>query len=118
MTIREDIIAKLTAEPITKIICEQGHRDINILEAELAECVAKIKTTEDMVDKGCKHGFLVLGLGQTQYGKVIGNETVQWTTPEDPGGYNDTIHAKDKAFDRSKSKTNHARKVIEYEKFS
>ena len=36
---------------------------------------------------------------------------------EDPGGYNQTIQAKDTAFDRSKSEKKHARQVIEYEKF-
>ena len=55
-------------------------------------------------------------LQQTQHGKVIGNETVPLTTPEDPGGYDDTIQVKDMAFDKSKSEKKHARKVIEYEK--
>ena len=115
MTIQEDILAELVAEPITKIIGEPGQGDINILEVELAEWVAKIKTTEDLIKKGRKHGFLVLG--QKQYGTVIGNEEVLWTTAEDLGGYDDTIQAKDTAFDRSKSKKKYARKVIEYEKF-
>ena len=62
------------------------------------------------VDKRDEYRFLVLVLGQTQHGKVIGNETVQWTTPEDPGGYDDTIQAKDMAFERSKSEKKHAKK--------
>ena len=64
--------------------------------------MVKIKTSEDLVDKGHKYGFLVLVLGQTQYGKVIGNEAVQWTTSEYPRGYNENIQAKDMAFNRSK----------------
>ena len=84
MTIQEDILVELTAEPITKIIGEPEQRDISVLEGELAEQVAKIKTTEDSV-KGRKYGFLVLVLGQMWYGKVIGNDEVQWTTPKDPG---------------------------------
>ena len=103
MTFQEDILAELTAEQITKIIGEVGQGDINILEAVLAEQAAKIKFTEDMVDKEHKHGFLVLMLRKTQYGKVIGNETVQWTAPEDPGGCDGTIQAKDMTFDRRKN---------------
>ena len=117
MTVQEDILAELTAEPFTKIIGELGQGDKNILQAELAEGVVKIKTTDDLVDKGCKYGFLVLVPGQTEYGKVIGNETVQLTIPEDLGRYDDSIQAKDIAFDRSKSEKKHTRKVIEYEKF-
>ena len=37
MTIQEDILAELTAEPIAKIIGELGQNDINILEAELTK---------------------------------------------------------------------------------
>ena len=70
-----------------------------------------------MVNKGHKYRYLVLVLRQTQHGRVIGNKTVQWTTPEDPGGYDDNIQAKDTAFGRSKSEKRHARKVIEYKKF-
>ena len=57
MTIGEDILAELTAEPIIKIIGESGQGDTN---------VAKIKTTEDLIDKGRNCGFLVLVLGQQQ----------------------------------------------------
>ena len=56
--------------------------------------------------KGRKYGFLVLVLSKQQYGMVVGNGEVQWTTTKDPGGYNDTIQAKGTA-----------RWVIEYEKF-
>ena len=56
-------------------------------------------------------------LGQQQYGMVIGNKEVQWTTPKDPGRYDDTIQAKDTAFDRSESEKRHSRQVNEYEKF-
>ena len=59
MIIREDILAGLTMEPITKIIKEQGQQDINILEAELVEQAAKIKITKDMVENGHNYGFLV-----------------------------------------------------------
>ena len=51
MTVQEDILAELTADPIKKITVEPGKGDINILEAELAEQVAKLKTTEDIVKK-------------------------------------------------------------------
>ena len=54
MTVHEDILTKLTAKPITKIVGEHGHQDITILESELAEKAAKIKTTDDMVEKGRK----------------------------------------------------------------
>ena len=53
MTIWEDILAELTAELSMKIIAEPGQGDINILEAELTEQAAKIKTTVDLVDEGC-----------------------------------------------------------------
>ena len=51
MTVWEDILEELTAEPITKIIGEPGKGDINILEAELAERAAKMKTIEDLIEK-------------------------------------------------------------------
>ena len=93
MTIREDILGELTAEPRTKIIGEPRQGDIKILEAELAKRAAKIKTTKHLIENGRKYRFLVLVLGQKQYVTVIGNEEVQWTTPEDPGGYDYTIQA-------------------------
>ena len=62
MTIQEDILAELTAEPIKKIIGEPGHSNINNLEPELAEEAVKIKT-KDVVEKGCKYTFLFLILG-------------------------------------------------------
>ena len=49
---------------------------------------------------------------------VTGKEEVQWTTPKDLGRYNNTIYAKDAAFDESKSEKKHARQVFKYEKFS
>ena len=55
MTVQEDILAELTAETMTKIIGEPGQGDIKILEAELAEQAAKIKTTEDLIEKGRKY---------------------------------------------------------------
>ena len=85
MMVRKDILAELTAESSTKIIGETGQGDLNILEAEITEWAAKIKTTEDMVEQGCKYSFLTLILGKTQYGWVIGNEWLQWDTPEDLG---------------------------------
>ena len=42
MTIQEDILAKLMAEPITKFIVGQGQGDVSNLESELAERAAKI----------------------------------------------------------------------------
>ena len=47
---------------------------------------------------------------------MIGNEQLQWETPEELGSYNDSIHAEDNAFDQSKSAKKHAKKLIEYEK--
>ena len=67
-----------------------------------------------MVEKEYKYGLLILLLEQPKYGNVIGNPMVQWTTCEDPGGFDDTIQAKDSAFDRSKGEK---KMVIEYEKF-
>ena len=52
------------ADPIKKTIGGPGQGEKNTLESELAEKAAKIKTIEDMVEKGCKHGFLVLVLGK------------------------------------------------------
>ena len=113
----EDILAKLMADPIIKMIGEPGQRAIKILEQELAEKAAKIKTTEDVVQKWWKYGFLVLVLGKNEYGTVIGNLAVQLTTPEDPEGYDEIIQAKDSSFDWSNREKKHVRKVIEYKKF-
>ena len=43
-------------DPITKITGEPGQGE---LDAELTEWVGKIETTEDMVEQGCKYGFLI-----------------------------------------------------------
>ena len=69
-----------------------------------------------MVEQGHKYQFLILILGKSQYGRVIGNEMVQWETPQNPGRYGNSIQSKDTAFDCSKSKKKHARKAIKYEK--
>ena len=69
-----------------------------------------------MVEQGCKHGFLILILGKEQNRRVRGYEHIQWRNPEDLGGYNDTIQAKDMVFDQSKSEKKHARRLLEYEK--
>ena len=52
MTVREGILTELTTEFVTKIHGEPGQWDINLLEQELAEKAAKIKTTEDILEKG------------------------------------------------------------------
>ena len=54
MTVREDFLVELTRDPITKIIGQPGQGDLNVLETELAERAAKIKTTEDMAEQGHK----------------------------------------------------------------
>ena len=51
-----------------------------------------------------KFGFLVVVLGQQEYGSVIGNPAVKWDTPADHRGYNKSIQAK--------GKKKHARIVI------
>ena len=117
MTVREDILAKLKANPIMKIIGEPRQGDINTLKQERAEKTAKIKMTEDVVEMGRRFCFIVVVLGHQKYGIVIGNLAVWWETPEDPGGYDKTIQAKDSSFDQSKGEKKHARKVIKYEKF-
>ena len=50
--VQKNILAKLIANPITKIIGESGHEGINTLESELVTKGAKIKTTVDMIEKG------------------------------------------------------------------
>ena len=70
-----------------------------------------------MVEKGWKYDFLVIVLGKTKYGTDIGNPTLQWTSPEDPCGYDKSIQPKDSSFDKCKSKKKHGCKDIEYEKF-
>ena len=51
MTVREDVLTELTTETVTNIHGEPGKGDINLLEQQLAEKAAKIKTTEDVVEK-------------------------------------------------------------------
>ena len=62
--VREDILAKLTSKLVTKIIAEPNKVGINLVEQELAEEAAKIKTMEYVVGKGEKFCFLVMVLGQ------------------------------------------------------
>ena len=71
---------------MTKIIGEPRQGDINLLEQELAEKAAKIKTTAEVVEKGKKFGFLVVGLGRQKHGSFFRNPAVKWDTPENPGG--------------------------------
>ena len=73
MTVREHILAELTADLVTKIHGEPGQGDISLLEQELAEKAARIQTTEDVVGKGKKFGFLIMVLVKNKYGTVIGN---------------------------------------------
>ena len=70
-----------------------------------------------MIEQGCKYGFLIFILKKEQYIRAIGNEHLQWEAPEDPGGYDGSIQAKDMVFDQSKSENIYARRLIEYEKF-
>ena len=62
MAVCEDILTELMSKPITKIIWEPGQGDTNNLESELAEKASKIKTTEDIVEKRYKYGFLFIAL--------------------------------------------------------
>ena len=112
----EDILAKLTADWVTKIIGEPGQGNINTFEQELTEKVTKFKITEDVVEKGRKFCFLVVVLGQQKYRAVIGNPAEWWDTPEDPRRYDETIQAKDLSFNWSKGGKKHLRKVIKCEK--
>ena len=114
--VSEDILAELMADPMTKIIGESGQGGIGTPESELAAKAAKIKTTDDMIEKDQKHGFLVV-LGRAKYSTVIGNWTVQWTSPEDSGSSNKTIWPKNSSFYHSKGKKKHAQRVIEYKTF-
>ena len=68
-----------------------------------------MKATYDMIEKWQKYGFLVVVLGWTKYGTVIGNLTVQMISLEDPRGYDEAIQPKDSSFDQSKGKKKHAR---------
>ena len=112
MTDWEDILAQLIMEPITKITGELGQEDLSILE----EKQLKLKPQRIWLKKG-NYRFLILISGKAHYRRVIRNETVQWENPRYPGGYDDSIQAKDMALDRSKSKNKHARKFIKHEKF-
>ena len=84
MTVREEILAELTAEMVTKIDEEPRQGNIILLEQELAEKAAKINITEDVIKKGKKFCFLVVVSGQQKNGAVICNLTVKWGIPEDP----------------------------------
>ena len=110
--VRVGIMANLMADPIMKIIRESSQGNINTVEQKLAEKVAKIKTTEDVAEKGRKFGFLVVVLGRKKYDTVIGNPAVQWVTLKGPRRYNETIEAKYSSFNQSKGEKKHARKVF------
>lgn len=88
------------------------------MESELVAKTANVKTKDEMIEKRLKYGFLVVAKGWTKYGTVIRNLMVQWTSPEDPRGYDETIQQEDSSFDCNKGKKKHIKKVIEYEKFS
>ena len=63
MIMHEDIIAEITVGPITKNNREMTQSGINLLESELAEYTAKIKTMKDIIEQGKKFGFLIIVVG-------------------------------------------------------
>ena len=65
MTVREDIIAKLMAEPTTKIDGEPTQSDIDTLKNELTKRATKLKTTKDVTKHGKKYGFQIIAKYQT-----------------------------------------------------
>ena len=79
----------------------------------MAKKAAKITTTEDMVEKRKKFGFLIVVLGKNKCGAVIGNLVVAWTMPEDPGGYDEPIQAKATFVWLQQRGEKHTQKVIE-----
>ena len=62
----EDILDDLSVETITRIIREPCHGDINKLASEFVTNATKIKTSDDMVEKGQKYSLLVIILGKTK----------------------------------------------------
>ena len=106
MTVHEDILSELMAGPITKIVGEPTQIDIDLLEEELMECMAKIKTTEDIIAQGKKYGFLIIVVALAKYITIIRNPKTVWTEPEDSGQYDDSITATDTTFTRSKKEKN------------
>ena len=113
----EDIITKLMAEPVTKIVGEPTQSEINLLENKLSEHASKIKMSEDIVKQSKKYGFLIIIVGLTQYRTIIKNPWTVWNEPEDPGLYNNSIAAMDTTFAWSKKEKTHFRKEKEYEKY-
>ena len=113
MTVKEDIIAKLMAVPIIKIDGEPIQSNI---EYELAECIIKIKTTEDIVKQGKKYGFLFIIVGLAKYKTIIRKQRTVLNEPEDLRPYDNSIVPTHITFASSKKK-NHARKEKEYEKY-
>ena len=61
---------------------------------------------KDIVEKRRKYGLLTVVFGRVKYGTIIGNNAVEWTNLEDPGGYNETVQVQDLSFDRSKGGIN------------
>ena len=95
MIVCEDIIAKLTAEPMTKIDGKPTQSDINILKNKLAESTTKINTMKDIIEQGKKYGFLIIVVGLLKYRTIIKNPQTEWNEPEDPGQYDNSIVAMD-----------------------
>ena len=109
--VQENTLATLMADSIAKIIVKPGQVDISTLESKLVAKNAKIKTTDDLIEKGQKHGFLVVVLGRAKYGTVIGKLTVQLTSPEDPGSFDKTSQLKDSSFDCSKGEKSTSKRL-------
>ena len=84
MTVREDIVAKLMAKPVIKIIGEPTG-------VRISRKAAKLKTT---------YGLLVLMIGREKYRVVIWKDEVVWKNPKDLEEYNEILPI-DSAIDRS-----------------
>ena len=107
MTVCENKIAKLMAEPVTRHWHSQ----------KTAERVAKIKTREDIVKQGKKYCFLIIVIRSSKYKTIIKNSQKEFNKPKDPGPYNNLIVAIDTTFAQSKKEKTHSRKEEEYEKY-
>ena len=57
MTVREDIIKKLTATEITKWIGRPNHASVELTQEELAKKAAAIKTHYEPFPEGTRYGF-------------------------------------------------------------
>jgi hypothetical protein len=110
-----DVLAMLLTKPVTRIHGRPEQDDVDNLEKEVARIVSSAKTTR--FPQGKKYGHLVMIIGETEYGNIIGDNTFTFTEPTDKGAYDTTTivgAVASSAASKAQAEAEHTRTQAEY----